>query len=137
MALGTSRSHSCSCRVSRPSMCPNHALSEQWVFAKNLLGNQEGWLFPTIQATKATKRGWSATFTEIAKRQGLETEWNNGGPKYTGHSARALGAVHLALAKVDCTMSRLSLSSKGGSLFRGTHIGRSAERRGGLQGSGP
>ncbi len=101
MALGTSRSHSCSCRVSQPSMCPYHALSEQWLFAKNLPGNREGWLFPTIQATKATKRGWSAAFTEIAKRQGLETEWNNGAPKFTGHSARASGAVHLALAKVD------------------------------------
>ena len=101
MALGTSRSHSCCCGVGKPKMCPYHALLEQVSFAKELSGNIEGWLFPTAQGSKPTKRGWSASFTEIAKRQGLETEWNNGAPKYTGHSARASVAVHLALAKVD------------------------------------
>lgn len=101
MALGTSRSHSCSCSVGPQRLCPYHALLEQVAFAKNLEGNAEGWLFPTAQGVKPTKRGWSASFTEIAKHQGLETVWNNGAPKYTGHSARASGAVHLALARVD------------------------------------
>ena len=101
MALGTSRSHSCCCQVGDSRLCPYHALVRQVSFAKNLGTNFEGWLFPTHEGAKATKRGWSHTFTAIAEAQGLETTWNNGAPKYTGHSARASGAVHLALAKVD------------------------------------
>ena len=101
MALGTSRSHSCCCQLGASKMCPYHALLRQVDYAKNLGGNFEGWLFPTQEGDKATKRGWCRTFTAIALKQGLETEWNNGAPKYTGHTARASGAVHLALAKVD------------------------------------
>ena len=101
MALGTSRSHSCCCQLGASKMCPYHALLRQVDYAKNFGANFEGWLFPTQEGAKATKRGWCRTFTAIASEQGLETEWNNGAPKYTGHTARASGAVHLALAKVD------------------------------------
>ena len=48
---------------------------------------------------KPTKRGWSAAFTAIAKHQGLETEWNNGAPKCTGHSGSAFRGSPLSSCK--------------------------------------
>ena len=101
MALGTSRSHSCSCTVSTPQMCPYHGMMAHVAFAKSIAGNREGWLFPTSEGQKPTKSGWCKTFMEVADRSGIIGYWDNGAPKFTGHTARASGAHHLAQAGVD------------------------------------
>ena len=101
MALGTSRAHTCSCKVSDAHLCPFHSMAAQVAFATSVPGNHGQWLFPTSQGQKPTKQGWVCTFTEMAKQLGLETHWDNGAPRHTGHSARASGACHLAQAGVD------------------------------------
>ena len=101
LALGTSRAHSCSCAVSSDHECPFHSMAAQVAVASTIPGNNVGWLFPTSEGDMPTKQGWVRTFTEVAKSLGLETHWDNGAPRHTGHSARASGACHLAKAGVD------------------------------------
>ena len=101
MALGTSRSHTCSCSASSEVLCPFHAMAAQLAFAATSPGNASRWLFPTAEGKKPSKQGWARTFTCIAQHAGLDAFWENGAPKHTGHSARASGACHLAEAGVD------------------------------------
>ena len=101
LALGTSRTHSCSCKVSSEYLCPFHAMAAQMAFAVTVAGNEGGWLFPTATGQKPTKRGWCTTFMMVAESLGLGTTWENGAPKFSGHTARASGAHHLAKAGVD------------------------------------
>ena len=101
LALGTSRAHSCSCKVGSEYLCPFHAMAAQIAFAVSVEGNAHGWLFPTALGGMSSKRGWCTTFTRVAETLGLETTWENGAPKFSGHTARASGAHHLAKAGVD------------------------------------
>ena len=101
MALGTSRAHSCSCKVSSEHLCPFHAMAAQVAFAVSVEGNATGWLFPCQLGGKHSKRGWCTTFMKVAECLGMVTTWENGVPKFTGHTARASGAHHLAKAGVD------------------------------------
>ena len=101
MVVGTSRSHSCSCQVSAQEMCPYHAMMAHVAFAKAIGTNSSGWLFPTSEGNKPSKAGWCQTFMRLAEMMDLQTHWENGAPKFTGHTARASGAHHLAAAGVD------------------------------------
>lgn len=101
MALGTSRSHSCACHVAHRSLCPFHAMVAQLALSSSTPGNLGGWLFPTSNGAKPSKKGWSDTFMELAARANLEQHDANGAPRFSGHSARASGAFHLALCKVE------------------------------------
>ena len=101
MALGTSRSHSCACHVAAANLCPFHAMVAQLALSSSTPGNVCQWVFPTSDGNKPTKKGWSATFMEVALKANLDTHDANGAPRFSGHSARASGAFHLALCKVE------------------------------------
>jgi len=100
-ALGTTRSHSCSCQSTGSDLCPFHQMEIQVGKATALTENIEGWLFPTVRGERATKKGWQAAFTSAAAAAGLPIQSPNGAILYTGHTARASGACHLAQANVD------------------------------------
>lgn len=85
--------------------CPFHLLAAQVAFASTVPGNTGNWLFPSPSGEKPTKQGWVKTFTEIAKRADLQTHWENGALKHTGHSARAY------LASADPNFRQVVLSS--------------------------
>lgn len=112
VALGATRSHSCCCpgNISDP-LCPYHALSAQRVFASKLPRGK--WLFPTATGEQATKAGWVATFEWVASQLGEPLESPTGARRFTGHSARATGAVHLATTQVE--LWRIQLFGRWGS----------------------
>ena len=100
-ALGTTRSHSCSCSSTGSDLCPFHQISHQVNWASAMAENEGRWLFPTATGERATKKGWQAVFTAAAAAAGLPIISQNGAALYTGHTARASGACHLAQANVD------------------------------------
>ena len=112
VALGATRSHSCCCpgNISDP-LCPYHALFAQREFASNLPRGK--WLFPTATGEQATKAGWVATFEWVASQLGEPLESPTGARRFTGHSARATGAVHLATTQVE--LWRIQLFGRWGS----------------------
>ena len=70
-------------------------------------------LFPTQEGEPPSKSGWADTFQWIAQQLGLDTTHPNGARKFTGHSARATGAVHLAMTQVE--LWRVQLFGRWGS----------------------
>ena len=100
-ALGTERSHSCCCLTAGPAICPYHlALAHVTDVQANGGGNAK-WLFPTDAGTQPTKRGWAGTFQGIAALMGHELSTSAGAVRYSGHSARASGAQHLAANGIE------------------------------------
>ncbi len=69
--------------------------------ACSLPQNVEQWLFPTAEGAKPSKIGWCKAFEQVAILAGEELTTKDGNPKFTGHSARASGAFHLAKSNVD------------------------------------
>ena len=61
----------------------------------------------------ATKQGWAHTFQWIAIQLGLNPSHQNGARRFTGHTARATGAVHLASTQVE--LWRVQLFGRWGS----------------------
>ena len=80
-------------------------------FASNLPRGK--WLFPTATGEQATKAGWVATFEWVASQLGEPLESPTGARRFTGHSARATGAVHLATTQVE--LWRIQLFGRWGS----------------------
>ena len=101
LALGTIRSHCCSCDTTPKPVCPFHALLEQVEMASKLLGNSSQWIFPTSAGGKSSKLGWSKTFETIACFNGIDLNSDNGALRFSGHSARSSGAQHLVKLGVD------------------------------------
>lgn len=97
-ALGAERSHRCSCEFSDRAICPYHCMVSQL----DAIGpHEDGPLFPTSSGNIPSKRGWAATFTQIAAKLQLPTSHPNGAPCFTGHSARVTGAMHMASLNIE------------------------------------
>ena len=73
----------------------------------------QDWLFPTARGGQAAKEGWALTFESIAFHPNVELVTNSGLRKFTGHTARATGAVHMALNQVE--LWRIQLFGRWGS----------------------
>ena len=70
-------------------------------------------IFPALNGGPPSKAGWADTFEEIARRLGQDTRSPQGLRLFTGHSARASGAVHLAHTQVE--LWRIQLFGRWGS----------------------
>ena len=104
-ALGAIRTHACSCTCgSNINSCPFHQMEEQLRYVAKV---NSKWLFPSQNGDKTTKAGWADTFQYVAHQLGAETHDSNGRRLYTGHSARATGAVHMANTQVELWRIRL------------------------------
>ena len=97
-ALGATRNHSCSCEFSPPEQCPYHRMVEHLL---EIGVDDQDPIFPSIEGTPATKQGWADTFELLGDRLGLPTKYPNGARCFTGHTARASGAVHLAASNIE------------------------------------
>lgn len=93
-ALGATRSHSCSCECA-PAAEPSSPV------------------FPSSVGSPASKTGWADTFQHLRAALGLPTSHPNGARSFTGHSARASGAVHLAASQIE--VWRIQLFGRWGS----------------------
>ena len=110
-ALGCTRTHACACSDGiDPRICPYHQMVEQVRFATTL-GTE--WLFPTNKGSQAAKEGWALTFESIAFYLDLQLVTASGLRKFTGHTARATGAVHMAMNQVE--LWRIQLFGRWGS----------------------
>ena len=110
-ALGATRTHSCSCtHGAEAGLCPFHAMKLQIRFA-SAIGSSV--IFPASSGGPPSKAGWANTFEELARRLGLDTHSPSGLRLFTGHSARASGAVHLAHTQVE--LWRIQLFGRWGS----------------------
>lgn len=100
-ALGATRQHRCSCSCTGELTCPFHCMVAQLTFASTQASNCGSWLFPTKDGLQPTKAGWSKSFERVAEKAGLPLQTEDGLPRFSGHSARASGAFHLAKSNVD------------------------------------
>ena len=96
MALGTTRAHSCACSAMPPTLCPFHVMTTHLSAIHGGKGKTEDFLFPTEDGSQTTKEGWASTFVGLAKLNELPLTNSNGVSRYSGHTARASGAQHLA-----------------------------------------
>jgi hypothetical protein len=114
-ALGSTRSHACSCRDAQDPICPacNLIAQVEWVRSSfpELEGNAP--LFPTKEGGAPSKQGFADTFQWCASSLGLPTQGPTGARLFTGHSARVSGAQHLA--KLNVELWRIQLFGRWGS----------------------
>ena len=97
-ALGAVRSHRCSCDFAEEDICPYHCMVAH---LGDIGQDPDSPVFPGIDGRSATKAGWADTFQELARQLGLPLTHPNGARCWTGHSARATGAIHLAATCID------------------------------------
>ena len=98
-ALGATRTHACCCPpLKEDPMCPYHLMCQQLQFAKQL---SDGPLFPSVDGQRPDKMGWATTFEWLAQRLKEPLTTPSGVKRFTGQSARATGAVHLAMTQVE------------------------------------
>ena len=109
-ALGATRTHACNCGMAREASCPFHLMKDQLKSVRELKVDV---LFPSKRGDESTKAGWSDTIQELAKKLGLAILTPSGARKFTGHSARATGAVFLAQTQVE--LWRIQLFGRWGS----------------------
>ena len=143
-ALGTSRSHGCSCPSAGPASvsCPVHVLWDQLLFLQRSFPqrfkgrrndfnvstpNAELALFPDMHGKICEKEGVVQTILEAGRRLGVEA---TGGERLSGHSLRATGAQGLARLGVD--MWAIQLLGRWGSdavkgYVRAAHLDRASE----------
>lgn len=122
-AHGTTRSLGCSCSSSGPDLCPFHLLQAQVDFARERsLALASGSsrpdrgaapLLPAVNGKASTKMAVSASVVEIARLLGLQTHTISGAPRFTGHTFRATGAIHLASCGIG--VWRIQLHGRWGS----------------------
>ena len=96
-ALGAVRSHRCACEHMDARLCPFHCMVKH---LQQIGQAEDSPIFPTSDGSPASKTGWADTFQWLASQLGLDIRYQNGARKFTGHSARATGAVHLASTQV-------------------------------------
>eukprot|EP00435_Cladocopium_sp_Y103_P016081 s625_g4.t1 len=109
-ALGATRSHTCSCELAPSSHCPYHNMVAQ---LECIDPEPSAPVFPGADGYPATKSGWADTFEELGKMLQLPITYPNGARCFTGHTARATGAVHLASCQVE--LWRVQLFGRWGS----------------------
>ena len=110
-ALGATRTHTCSCaEQGSPALCPYHLMVEQVKWAK---AKRHSFLFCTETGAQTTKSGWAGTFEAIAQKLKLKLVGPTGLRLFTGHSARATGAVHMARTQIE--LWRIQLFGRWGS----------------------
>ena len=110
-ALGATRTHACCCPPEgKDIICPFHLMVDQLQFASKY---SDGVLFPSVNGSRPDKLGWATTFEWIAQRLGEPLKTTSGARRFTGHSARATGAVHLAETQVE--LWRIQLFGRWGS----------------------
>ena len=111
VALGATRTHACSCRSSSAidSICPFHSMVAQLEFAKT----RGPYLFPTDAGGQPVKAGWVATFEWVALHLNEPLTTATGASRFTGHTGRATGAVHLAQTQIE--LWRIQLFGRWGS----------------------
>ena len=111
VALGATRTHACSCRSSSAidPICPFHNMVAQLEFAKT----RGPYLFPTDAGGQPVKAGWVATFEWVALHLNEPLTTATGASRFTGHTGRATGAVHLAQTQIE--LWRIQLFGRWGS----------------------
>ena len=109
-ALGAVRSHTCSCEFTSMEWCPYHCMISQ---LKDIGTDPEAPLFPDGEGRPPTKSGWADTFQWLGEQLGLDINHPNGARRFTGHTARATGAVHLASTQIE--LWRVQLFGRWGS----------------------
>ena len=98
-ALGATRTHACCCpQGTTDPLCPFHLMVAQISFASQFA---HGVLFPSTDGIRPDKLGWATTFEWIAHLLDEPLTTASGVKRFTGHSARATGAVHLAETQVE------------------------------------
>lgn len=111
---GTARSLGCSCASTPPGLCPFHLVKAQAEWVRNRAGAEHSSpFFPaaTGRAIKKTDSGMLAA--RFAGKLGLPTMTPTGAPRYSGHSYRVTGAIHLAASGID--VWRIQLHGRWGS----------------------
>jgi integrase len=125
--IGASRSLSCSCESAASDLCPYHALRAQGAFAASMacrffnvtsaVGMEAAIfgrpLFPDAGGTAISKLGTSHTVMQLASALKLELFTVTGAPRFSGHTFRATGAMHLASSGID--VWRIQLHGRWGS----------------------
>lgn len=109
-ALGATRSHTCSCELAPVAQCPYHNMVDHLA---GLGKDPSTPIFPAADGNPASKTGWADTFEELGKILKLPCTYPNGARCFTGHTARASGAVHLAASQVE--LWRIQLFGRWGS----------------------
>ena len=110
-ALGATRTHTCACSAKvGASLCPYHLMVEQVRWVKK---SGASCLFFTTGGKQTSKQGWASTFEAIASLLGLSLTGPTGLRLFTGHSARASGAVHMARTQIE--LWRIQLFGRWGS----------------------
>ena len=110
-ALGAVRTHMCTCsEKSKDRLCPFHLMSAQVEWCK-----RHGFLhlLPQPDGSTSTKAGWADTFEHLGKQLKLPILTDTGLRRFTGHSARATGAIHLAHTHTE--LWRIQLFGRWGS----------------------
>ena len=97
-ALGAVRSHCCCCGLRPVQLCPYHGLLR---LTDGRTDDGDRPIFVDSDGQPPSKAGWADSFQAIAVLLGLPIVYSNGARAYTGHSARATGAQHLAQLGVD------------------------------------
>ena len=105
-ASGATRTHSCSCLGAHDAMVAHL----EWVSALST-----PFLLPQLNGLQSTNQGWADTFERLALRLGLATTSPTGARLFTGHSARATGATHLAHTQIKLKLWRIQLFGRWGS----------------------
>ena len=96
--LGATRTHTCNCEARRNVACPYHAMSEHLVHAQQI---GSPLLFTSYDGTVTTKAGWADTMQAIGKLLKLPLLSEHGSRRFTGHTARATGAVYMAQTQTE------------------------------------
>ena len=74
----------------------------KWAKAK-----RHSFLFCAETGAQTTKSGWAGTFEAIAQKLKLKLVGPTGLRLFTGHSARATGAVHMARTQIELWIIQL------------------------------
>ena len=110
-ALGATRTHSCNCEQNaRQPECPYHSMVEH-LEAVGAISDR--WVFPSATGEQSSKCGWADTMQSMAQQLNLPTHTDTGARRFTGHSARATGAVYLAQTQIE--LWRIQLFGRWGS----------------------
>ncbi|CAK9045157.1 Uncharacterized protein SCF082_LOCUS25539 [Durusdinium trenchii] len=110
-ALGAERSHTCSCALHSPNLCPFHLMVGHLANLPEALDQP---IFPAEDdQIPASKDGWADTFEQLAIHLGLPVTHNNGARMFTGHSARVTGARFMAEHNIE--LWRIQLFGRWGS----------------------
>ena len=98
-ALGATRTHACHCNTGgEATLCPFHLVQAQ---VQHQAERNIQTVFSATGGVPTSKVGWASTFEFIATLLGKDTTGPTGLKLFTGHSARASGAIHLARSHVE------------------------------------